>query len=170
MRGLLREAKWNHSVLIITVALTAWVPSAMSRTPASSGGMTSPSISGSSDGPLDIPNGLSPDDAEARVFLEEWLSAHGFGCPDFEVSAVGVPHGADAATFCTGKSCVIRIRPESLHAPIANARIQGNARRQWQNLLLHEAVHYIDILRRGRSDHGTEFRKLARGLGVVYQP
>ena len=140
-----RGTKWNSGVVIFTVALCALSSSATAVAAA------------------------SPSDEEASAFLADWLSARGYGTPTFEVSSAGVPHGADAATFCKAKTCVIRIRPESLHSQTANARLDSNARPQWENLLLHEAVHYIDIQRRGSSDHGLVFRKLARELGVVYE-
>lgn len=111
----------------------------------------------------------SPDDTEAGTFLANWLRTHGYDSPTFEVSSAGVPRGADAATFCKVKACVVRIRPESLHSRIATARTDGTSRPQWQNLLLHEAVHYIDVQRRGSSDHGLLFRKLAREYGVEYE-
>ena len=138
------EPRWNTCVVIFTVALGALFSSSMAAA-------------------------ISPSDAEAGAFLAEWLHARGYAIPTFEVSSVGVPRGADAATFCKAKACVIRIRPESLHSRTANERTDGMARPQWENLLLHEAVHYIDIQRRGSSDHGPVFRKLARELGVVYE-
>ena len=170
MRALLREAKWNHGILIITLALAAWAPPAVSRTNADPPSTTRPSMSERALDAIEPTRSSRPDGAAARALVEQWLNARGYVCPDFEVSAVGVPRGADAATFCRGKSCVIRIRPESLHAPIANERTEGSSRRQWENLLLHEAVHYIDIQTRGKSDHGVKFRTLARELGVVYRP
>jgi hypothetical protein len=96
------------------------------------------------------------------------LRARGYACPAFQASPAGIPLGADAATFCGAKGCTIRIRPEALRGPHAHARALGTSRPQWRNLLLHEAVHFIDIQHRGRSDHGPEFRSLARGFGVTY--
>jgi len=111
-----------------------------------------------------------PDDREVHAFLADWLHSYGYECPAFEVSSERVPRGADAATICNVAGCTIRIRPESLRASIALGRIEGSDWPQWQNLLLHEAVHYIDIQRRGRYDHGNEFRRLAREFGVAYRP
>ena len=140
-----REPRWNIGVVIVTVALCAPFSSSIARA------------------------ATPPSDVEAGAFLADWLHARGYGSPTFEVSSAGVPRGADAATMCKAKTCVIRIRPESLHSRTANERLDSTARPQWENLLLHEAVHYIDILRRGSSDHGLVFRKLARELGVMYE-
>ena len=115
-------------------------------------------------------HGEGPTDAEADAFLSKWLGEHGYAPPTFEVSAAGMPDGAHAATFCNANAtrCVIRVRPEALRSPVADRRAHRSHSRQWQNLLAHEGAHYIDILRRGTSDHGPKFGQLARELGVAY--
>ena len=111
-----------------------------------------------------------PDDAEAAAFLARWLTARGYEPPPLIVTNEGIPDGAGAATMCSSGACVIRVRPDALRSRIADRNALGSSWRQWQNLLLHEAVHYIDIKQRGRSDHGREFWTKARSLGVAYDP
>ena len=123
---------------------------------------------GNASGPSPASIAERPDPAMAQAFLEEWLSAKGFPCPGFEVSDTGIPKGADAATFCKAKVCTIRIRPDALSVAISTTRREGSPWRQWQNLLLHEALHFIDVQRRGKSDHGGEFKALVREFDVAY--
>jgi hypothetical protein len=111
-----------------------------------------------------------PTDHEAKVFLQQWLTDHGYDSPQLIVSEAGIPPRAAAATVCRKLVCVIRIRPGALRSDTAERNALGSSWHQWQNLLLHEAIHYIDIRQRGRSDHGREFRMKTRSFGVAYAP
>jgi hypothetical protein len=156
MRASSGKSRWSHCVLAVALAvgsssvIGSAIPDNASRTPSASDAE------------------LRPNPEQARAFLTEWLRAQGYPSPRFEVADIGIPKGADAATFCKARDCVIRIRPESLTASIGNKRREGSPWRQWQNLMLHEALHFIDVQRRGSSDHGNAFKALVREFDIAH--
>ena len=106
---------------------------------------------------------------QAMLFIGEWLNAHGVVSPNLMVTDDGIPKGAEAVTRVRPDAPTegsIRIRPSVL-SDGKDEFVLPTGISNLQNLLAHEGAHFVDITKRGTSDHSTKFRKLLEQLGVV---